>query len=412
MCDNYEEMISLYIDGELDENEEKELLEHLNNCPLCEKEYEELKAVKAMLDEIEREELPENFHNEVMAKIREQSAPKTVKKKRRWDRYVSLAASICALVVVGGVLGTGFFGMGSESAADAASSEMYYATNQTTAMKGEAVVEEYAAEETMDGVSVSLASGGTDTGAAVAEAKATADLKIIKSGSLEISVKNYDEAIEAIKNDVEGKNGYIESSNSYVYSNNWVNSKMVSLREGYLVLRVPAEEYENAFGYIKTLGEVSNEYESQDNITDSYIDTESRMLAKKTEEQRLIELLAKAENVDDIVTIEARLSEVRGEIESYESRLISWDKQVDYSTIDVRIIEDPDEKVENVSSDIGTKIKNSFVRGINNFIEGVEAIIISIAGNVIGIGIFIIAVVIIVVAVKKGVKKIKNKKDE
>ena len=52
------------------------------------------------------------------------------------------------------------------------------------------------------------------------------------------------------------------------------------------------------------------------------------------------------------------------------------------------------------------------MRGINNFIEGVEAIIISIAGNVIGIGIFIIAVVIIVVAVKKGVKKIKNKKDE
>ena len=62
-CEKYRELISLYIDGELNESEEKELLEHIKNCPLCEKELKELTAISEMLKSAEEEELPENFHN-------------------------------------------------------------------------------------------------------------------------------------------------------------------------------------------------------------------------------------------------------------------------------------------------------------------------------------------------------------
>ncbi len=419
-CENYRDLISAYIDGELNETEEKELLDHLNDCPSCRKEYEELKAIVEMVGDVGEEELPENFHNEVMAKLRATAVPK--KKKTPWARYTSIAASICALFIVGGaVFATGFMGMGSQSAADAASPEMYGMMSNNTTMesaKGE-IMFDTIVEDSVDMEMEDLkytASTTTSDGAApmaVAEAGNT-KLKIIKTGSININVKNFDDAVDAVKADVEGKGGYVENFNSYVYSDRWVNGQRVSLREGHLILRVPSNDYETTFEYLKTLGEVTNENESRDNVTDSYIEVESRMKAKLTEEQRLIELLAKAETVDDIIAIEGRLSNVRGEIDGYQSRLDSWDKQVDYSTISVYIMEDPDETVENLSPDLGTKIKNSFTRGINNFIDGIENIIVSFAGNIINLAAFVVVVVVVVVVIRKLIKKKfkKDKKDE
>ncbi len=410
-CEKYRDLISLYIDGEINENDEKELLEHLENCPLCRKEFEELKAITDMLGKIEEAELPENFHTEVMTAIKAQSSPiKKNKPKRIWARYASLAASICALFIVGAsVLGSGMLGMGS-SAADAASEEMYFSQATTNSAMPEAekydmVVENSMVSGTADGTAYksSLEAG---------VAKQRADLKIIKTASLDIRVKSFDETVEAIRVDVENKGGYVENFNSYVYNERWVNGEQISLHEGNLTLRVPSDDYDAAYEYLKTLGDVTNENENRDNVTESYIDVESRMLVKKTEEQRLVELLAKAENIDDIIQLESRLSVVRGEIESYEAQLKHWDKEVDYSTINVFITEDPDEAVEPVSPDLGTRIKNSFNRGINRFVSGVENFIINIAGNAVSIVIFVAVVVVVIVAGRKGIKKMKNKKKD
>lgn len=422
-CDDYKELISLYFDKELDEKEEKELFEHLTNCPSCRKEYEELKVVMDMLGEIEEEELPEGFHNEVMAKIKAEAKPQ--KKRIPWARYTSIAASICAVFIVGGaVFATGFMGMGgSQFAADAASPQMYgMMSNSTTTESAESeVMFDTVVEETapMEMEELKYASGNTvsaNDGAAVVAlvetGKDAAELKIIKRGNIDIRVKNFENAVDEVKADVEGKGGYVENFNSYVYSDRWVNGNKVSLREGQLVLRVPSETYEATFEYLKTLGEVTNENESRDNVTDSYIEVESRMKAKLTEEERLIELLAKAETVNDIIVIEERLGNVRGEIDVYQSRLDNWDKQVSYSTISVFIMEDPDETIENVSPDLGTRIKNSFKRGINNFISGIENIIVSFAGNIINLAAFVIVVVVVVVVVRKVIKKKFGKKNK
>ncbi|MBE6008274.1 MAG: DUF4349 domain-containing protein [Lachnospiraceae bacterium] len=422
-CDNYKELISLYFDNELDEKEEKELFEHLTNCPSCRKEYEELKAVMDMLGEIEEQELPEGFHDEVMAKIKAEAKPQ--KKKIPWARYTSIAASICAVFIVGGaVFATGFMGMGgSQFAADAASPQMYGMMSNTTtteSAKGEimydVVVEESAPMEMEELKYASGSTSATNDGAVatalIEDGNEDTVLKMIKRGNVSVRVKNFEDAIDMVKADVEGKGGYVENFNSYVYSDRWVNGKKVSLREGQLVLRVPSETYEATYEYLKTIGEVTNENESRENVTDSYIEVESRMKAKLTEEARLIELLAKAETVDDIIIIEGRLSDVRGEIDGYQSRLDNWDKQVSYSTISLYIMEDPDETIENVSPDLGTRIKNSFARGINNFISDIENIIISFAGNIINLAVFVIVIAVVVIVARKVIKKKFGKKDK
>lgn len=414
-CEDFRELISLYIDDELDEANKNELIKHLENCPLCRKEYEELKALKEMLGKIGDEELPENFHNELMAKIKP-AKEKTKKKKFVWSRYSSLAASICAVLLVGGALvGMDAAGM-KASSADAASPEMFSTNSVMMDMSadqnGSAELEDivFESESAAEEYKLSSATVALSEGDSLAR-NAQSELKIIKTGNLDITVKNYDESVEHIKNEIETRGGYVESFSSYVYSNRWVNGEQISLREGNLTLKVPSDQYEETFETLKTYGEVVNENESSKDVTESYVDTESRMLVKKTEEERLVELLAKAENVEDIISIEGRLSEVRGEIESYEARLKDWDRNVSYSIISLFITENPDEAVEPVSPDLGTRIKKSFVRGINSFIWTIEDLIVTFAGNVFAIAVVAVVVVIVVAVVKKTAKK-RTKKDE
>ena len=136
------------------------------------------------------------------------------------------------------------------------------------------------------------------------------------------------------------------------------------------------------------------------------------MEAKKTEAARLVELLAKAESVDDIISIEGRLSEVRGEIDSYTSQLKSWDKQVNYSTISITVTEEADETFSNVSPDLGTRIKNSFIRGINRFTNGLENLAVGFVGSIIYIAIIVIIIVAVVAAVKKKIRKRRSNEDK
>jgi hypothetical protein len=63
------------------------------------------------------------------------------------------------------------------------------------------------------------------------------------------------------------------------------------------------------------------------------VDTESRLNALKTEEARLLELLAQAETMSDLLEIEGRLTEVRYQLESAASQLRTYDNQIDYATI-------------------------------------------------------------------------------
>mgnify|MGYP002226154573 CR=1 FL=1 len=68
-------------------------------------------------------------------------------------------------------------------------------------------------------------------------------------------------------------------------------------------------------------------------MTLTYVDLQSHRDALQTEQERLLQLLEQAESIEDIITIEQRLSDVRYQLESMESQLRSYDNQVDYSTV-------------------------------------------------------------------------------
>ena len=58
-CEKALELISLYIDGELNKEEQEEIIKHMEQCESCKKEYDSLKEMVETLKEMEYMPLPE-----------------------------------------------------------------------------------------------------------------------------------------------------------------------------------------------------------------------------------------------------------------------------------------------------------------------------------------------------------------
>ena len=129
--------------------------------------------------------------------------------------------------------------------------------------------------------------------------------------------------------------GYVESQSVY----NGSAYETYRRRSASLTVRIPADKVD---GFVESVGEVSNvtsQEKNREDITLTYVATESRMKALQTEETRLLELLAQAETMEDLLTIEARLTDVRYELESVTSQMLLYDNQVDFATIYLNIRE-------------------------------------------------------------------------
>ena len=73
--------------------------------------------------------------------------------------------------------------------------------------------------------------------------------------------------------------------------------------------------------------------ESTEDVTLAYTDMQSHVAALRTEQETLLSMLGQAQSMEDILAIQTQLTQVRYEIESYESQLRVYDNQVDYSTV-------------------------------------------------------------------------------
>lgn len=166
------------------------------------------------------------------------------------------------------------------------------------------------------------------------EAVADNGRKLIKTVNLDMQTKEFDTLLEGLSAKVKEMEGYIESSSiggsSYYYE---------STRTAYFTVRVPSDRLDEFVDVVSELGNVTLKSEDVEDVTLQYVDTESRKKALETEQERLLELLEQAENMEDLLAIESKLSEVRYELENYGSQLRLLDNRIDYSTVNVNIWE-------------------------------------------------------------------------
>ena len=217
-------------------------------------------------------------------------------------------------------------GGSSKNAYDSAAPEMGYTEEAAPEEDFYKVSDEMAdTGSTAAGINTSSEVGGT----------AQVNRKLIRTFDLQIQTKEFDDVMSGIQAKVQELGGYIEQSSTDSGSSYYSNYN----RYSNMTVRIPSSKLDGFIQNVKDTANVTYISESTDDITLKYVDVESRKIALETERDRLLELLEKAETVEDIITIEGRLSEVRYQLESYASTLRTYDNQVDYSTVHINISE-------------------------------------------------------------------------
>ena len=192
------------------------------------------------------------------------------------------------------------------------------------------------AESPMENGNFDAAEDALYDSAASNKSPSVTDRKLIRTVNLETETEDLDALLAAIDAKVVALGGYMENRNVYTGSS---YSSYSGNRRANLTIRIPKEHLDEFVAHVQEAGNVISTNESSDDVTLSYVATQSRMTALQKEEARLLALIDEAANLTELLELEKRLTDVRTELEEVTSQLLLFDNLVDYGTITVSIRE-------------------------------------------------------------------------
>jgi len=200
--------------------------------------------------------------------------------------------------------------------------------------------------------------------------------KLIRRVYLDAQTREYDALIAGLDAKITELGGYVENRDAYNGSEYYGRSN----RYCDLTIRIPADRLDEFVTHVNKNCNVTNTSETVENITLEYTDTASRVEALETEQTRLLELLESAQNLTEILEIEARLSDVRYELSSYASQLRVMDNMVTYATIHLNINEV--EKLTPVAEPtVWERISDGFMDSVEDVWDGLVDFVVWVAAN-------------------------------
>ena len=200
-----------------------------------------------------------------------------------------------------------------------------------------------------------------------------ANAKIIYTADMSLETKEFDEAQQALEDVVNELGGYFESRS--------VNQGG-HYRSLDCTVRVPVKNFITFLDRAGETAHVTNRSEYLEDVSEAYYDQEARLATQRIKLERLQELLGKAENMADIITIESAISETELQIEYLTGSLRQYDSQINYSTVSIYLRE-----VYRLSTDeeapvtFGDRIASAFSSGLSSGVANLDDFAIFVARN-------------------------------
>lgn len=231
--------------------------------------------------------------------------------------------------------------------------------------------------------------------------------KLVRKMWINAETEDLDALLQQVDEKMASLGGYAEKREVY----NGSPSASRRYRRATITVRVPAEQLNQFTDAVTGLSNVTSCTESADDITLSYIATQSRITALETEQTRLLELLAKAENMDTLLKIESRLTDVRTELEKVTSQLRLYDNMVNYATVYLELSEVKEYTVVTEPETVWERIGEGFMQSLKDlgdfFTELFVTVIVGLPYLVV-IAVLVVALILILRARKKKAKKAKT----
>ena len=209
--------------------------------------------------------------------------------------------------------------------------------------------------------------GQKGAGGYVPGALDTAQRQVISQASVSMEVDEVPVAVAQVRTTAESLGGFVGQLSS---------SGGPERQQSTMTIRVPQAEFFTALEHIKSLGKVRSENVGSEDVTERFIDLEARLRSALREEESLLSLLDKANQVSEILTIERELSRVRSDIERAQGQLNFLERRVDLSTITVSLFPPDAEVAEPPSGSLTIEVSD-----VSRSVEGIKALVSGVGGE-------------------------------
>ena len=183
-----------------------------------------------------------------------------------------------------------------------------------------AVAEEYSAGFAADAAAAPMMKAMRSAN----QSDAVPERKIVYRADLTIETTDLVGTREKILNLMETENGILEYNEQ-------------NEQQFYLSLKIPAEKFEEFLNEAKAVGRVIYSSILANDVTEQYIDTETRLASKRALLEKYQSYLPQAKDLKEILEVEAQINSVTTELEQWEGRLQRLEKEVAYSSVSVRL---------------------------------------------------------------------------
>lgn len=203
-----------------------------------------------------------------------------------------------------------------------------------------------------------------------------ADRMIIHQAQLQLNVKNFEQARMNIEKKVNKYGGYIVESNVYREDEDFVN--------GHMTVRVPEKHFQTVLTDAE--GEAADILErivTGQDVTEQFVDLESRLKSKRAVEKRLLEFMGNAGKTEDLLKISSDLATTQEEIELIVGQINYLENQTSFSTIDIAMYENrvivPG--IDSKELDTWAKTKKQLATSTNFLLAAGSGVIVFMIGN-------------------------------
>jgi hypothetical protein len=384
----------------------KELMEHLSSCESCKALYQYRLDAMHLDDE---ENLPADFSSSWRESIiKEEKDMEKERKKLRMNphlrRFISIAA-VFMLLVAGTFL--------TREDKGEANLPMPQSANYGSMAKGAGYDENFSYSNGLyesgmdDAAPAERSTSGMDTAPAerLTSGMDTAPVprpqKLIRTLNLDLSTRNFDEDLQKIQDSLPKFGGYAE----YLR----VGEKNGGRRFASITIRVPQDRLDAFQASLEKVGRTVSKTESSEDISERYYDTQTRLETQEAKMKRLQDMMEKAKSIKELIQIEDAIADTQYQIDSLTGSLKNWDSKVNYSTVNLELLEERQQDIVQVKeATLIERMESAFASGLENFKEFFEDMLVFIVSYLPAIAVIIVVVIIANIIIKK--RRNKNEK--
>jgi hypothetical protein len=191
------------------------------------------------------------------------------------------------------------------------------------------------------------------------------ETKTIKTGSLTIEIKKntFNGSYGRVVLVAEGVGGFVSDSRS--------DSSGGRITGGTVTVRVPNDSFSKVMGELEKLGKVKAIGEQAQDVTEEYVDLESRINNLKAQEAVYLGLMAKAQTIEESIAVQRELAVIQEQIEQLQGRKNYLDNHVQFSTVQVTLLESGTA----VGEDGGWGFMRALADAAHGIVNGINAVV-------------------------------------